>query len=75
LSIAKLQFQITQIVILAVFSFAGFEMAAALTSWRNGALVPKYLVIAVVLLVAGAILLEVYRRVRTAHEKVVGVQQ
>lgn len=55
----------TQVVILAVFSAAGFETAAALFSWRNGAFVPKYLVLALVLLVAGLILNEVYRRFKS----------
>ncbi len=63
--LSKLQIQMTQVVILIAFSAAGFETAAALFSWRSGALVPKYLILAVILLAAGFLLNEVYRRFMT----------
>ena len=64
MSIANVQLRMAEIVILATFSAAGFEIAAALFSWREGVFVPKYLVLAVILLTSGLLVNEVYRRVK-----------
>lgn len=63
-SAAKVQLHIAEVVILATFSAAGFEIAAALFSWRQGELIPKYLILAGILLMAGLLVNELYRRAK-----------